>query len=400
MVKTPRPLFLWHCRSVKTPRPTFTSVCAFGVLHIILLFFVSATVYAEAPDQPLGIKGSISPLYKAVTLLWEPVKQTASGQPLNNLAGYNIYKRSSLRGPAEKINSYLVSIPVYADRIDGQTFYYSVRAVDGNGNESVDSLLVDSSPNCNVIFLAEDGRTSVIIPNTINDLLRPSNNKYGVPLAIRLKEENPQEGLVVRNLQFQFLRGDTKQELSDLAFALPDADIQIGYDLVNGQIPLNGEAAGAAGSPTAAPNQLVLTWHNGVTWVKLGGVNNGENQFLSVKSSQLGHYQLRVGAKASSLALGKANIYPALFTPNGDGHNDQVYMVLENPNNAEVRGDIFDLAGRHIATLPPPTLTAGIGTTLTWSGNDEGGSVVPSDLYVYRIQGDGQIITGTVAVAR
>ncbi len=111
-------------------------------------------------------------------------------------------------------------------------------------------------------------------------------------------------------------------------------------------------------------------------------------------------YQLRVAAKATALTLEKANVFPSLFTPNGDSFNDQVYLVLENPNNSTVRGDIFDLSGRMVAHLPMPTQTGGTATRLSWSGQDSNGSVVPSGLYIYRIEGEGKNITGTVTVAR
>jgi len=334
--------------------------------------------------------------------MWEPVTQTASGVPLTNLAGYNIYRRATPGDVPEKINSYVVPIVAFGDRMNGQTFYYSVRAVDTDGNESAESLLVDSSENANVIFLAGDGRTSLVLPQTINDLLQPSHNKYGVPLALRLKEDPAATPNVVRNLEFQFLRGDTKQEVSDISFSQADADIQISYEVINGEVPLENAPAGENGqdTKTVSPDQLTLYWYNGSNWIRLGGVNDKSGQVVSVKSSQLGRYQLRADLPSSDLALNKANIYPSLFTPNGDGFNDRVYMVLENPNNASLRGDIYDLFGRHVATLAPPTLTAGTASTLTWDGKTNAGSVTPSGLYVYRIQGDGRTITGTISVAR
>ena len=132
----------------------------------------------------------------------------------------------------------------------------------------------------------------------------------------------------------------------------------------------------------------------------MGGVNDKSSQVVSVKSSQLGRYQLRAASSSSALTLDKTSVYPPLFTPNGDGFNDRVYMVLENRGDASLRGDIYDLFGRHVAALAPPVLTVGVGTALTWDGKTNGGVTVPSGLYVYRIQGDGRTITGTVSVAR
>ena len=148
------------------------------------------------------------------------------------------------------------------------------------------------------------------------------------------------------------------------------------------------------------PNKISLFWNNGVTWVKVGGTINLAAQTISVRSSYLGAYQIRSSAAASTLNLEQANVYPRLFTPNGDGFNDRVYFVLENPNNVEVKAAVFDMMGRKIATLPPPSTTSGIGTTLIWDGKDSKGSVVPSGAYYYKIEGDGKSFTGTVGVAR
>jgi hypothetical protein len=374
-------------------------------LFSLIIWLSSAAAGVLEPDQPLGLKGVLDPWGGAFTILWEPVKQRSDGASLTNLAGYNIYRRTTPRGPATKINSSLLPITVFADRVDGKTFYYSIRAVDTEGNESAESFIVDSSPATNVIFLAGDGHTSVVIPGKVSDLLRPSYNKYGVSLTINLKEESSaRETGIVRDLRLQLVRGDTKEEVTDVAFSSPDTDVNIGYNVANGQVALGAPQAESFGTPAeaagASPDQLSLYWFNNVSWIKLGGVHNETDQTINIKSSQLGRYQLRVNSPAKSLTLGKANVFPGLFTPNGDGHNDRVYLVLENPNNASITGEVFDLSGRFVTTLPAPTQIAGGSTSLAWAGQDSSGSIVPSGLYVYRIEGEGKVITGTVSVAR
>jgi flagellar hook assembly protein FlgD len=123
-------------------------------------------------------------------------------------------------------------------------------------------------------------------------------------------------------------------------------------------------------------------------------------QALRTKSSFLGNYQIRGVASATTLTLSQGNVYPRLFTPNGDGLNDRVYFVLENPNDSAVSGEILDKDGRHVRTLPPPNVQSGIGTTLSWDGKDDRGNVVPGGAYIYKIQGEGKSFTGTVGVAR
>jgi hypothetical protein len=342
---------------------------------------------AAAISTPLGLKGLRHPAGTTITILWNSV---------SGAAGYNVYRRDSISGTPSKINAYLLPVPIYADRIDGGVFFYSVRAVDTSGHESADSCLVDSSVKANLIFLSNDGQTRLLIPGSMADLLRADYNKYDVPLTVRfLDQYNAGDHQLVRQVSFQLVRGDTGEETAGVSLPLPEAEIQMGYQLLGGQVAVNGLSALNAG-----PEQLCLFWFNGVDWVKVGGTNDPQSQTITIKSSQLGQYQLRVAPKATSLSLGKANVFPGLFTPNGDGFNDRVYFVLQNPNNASVTGEIFDAAGRSIVTLAAPSVTPGLGTTLIWSGKDATGAVVPSGLYMYRIEGDGQTISGTVSVAR
>jgi gliding motility-associated-like protein len=124
------------------------------------------------------------------------------------------------------------------------------------------------------------------------------------------------------------------------------------------------------------------------------------NRAVKTQTSYLGLYQLRAAARATSLSLDSANVFPRVFSPNGDGFNDKVYIVLENPNGADVTSDIFDMAGRHVAKLLPPTAVSGVGTTLSWDGKDSSGGRVPSGVYIYKVQGEGKTFTGNVVVAR
>ncbi len=65
------------------------------------------------------------------TLSW--VASTSS-----NVAGYNVYRGTTLGGPYAKINSTLISATTYADTgvVAGLTYYYVATAVDVSNNES------------------------------------------------------------------------------------------------------------------------------------------------------------------------------------------------------------------------------------------------------------------------
>lgn len=350
------------------------------------------------PNTPMGLKGILDPTGHAFTLTWEEVMQNSDGSPLTDLAGYNVYRRTTLNGSPIRLTATPLTISAFADQVNNQIFYYTVRAIDTSGNESNDSLFADSSPNANVIFVATDSASSVVMPKSVNDVLRSDHNKYGVPLSVQVAEiPIPPNTNILRQIRLEFIRGDTFQALNDTAFTLPEAVVSVGFNVVNGApapgAPVSGQSVSASGSVP----QPSLYWYNGVTYVKVGGTLDSNAHTLSIKSSYLGTYQIRSTAQAESLVLDQANVYPRLFTPNGDGFNDNVFFVLENPNNSSVSGDVFDLAGRFVAHLKPLN---GIGTTLYWDGKDLNGIVVPSGAYLYKVQGEGKTFTGTVGVAR
>jgi gliding motility-associated-like protein len=356
-----------------------------------------------APNEPSGLKGNLDGSGRVFTLSWESVTTNVDGTPTTDLAGYDIYRRTALTGAPIKVTPVPLTVTAFADQVNNQVYYYTVRAIDASGNTSIHSLLADSSSESNIIFLGADEISSVVMPQAVNDLLRSNFNKYGVPLTIQMDEEAIPVGTqIVRQVRLTLVRVDNKQKLNDLAFARPQAIVSIGYALTNGNVGQGSPTAQSApAASSVTPDQLSIYWNNGVSWVKIGGTLDLAAQALKTKSSFLGVYQLRSVGRASSLSLPQANVFPRVFTPNGDGLNDHVFFVLENPNGAQIVAEIFDFAGRRVATLPPPTASSSIGDAMfKWDGKDFNGGRVPSGAYYYTIQGEGKSFTGTVVVAR
>ena len=76
-----------------------------------------------------------------------------------------------------------------------------------------------------------------------------------------------------------------------------------------------------------------------------------------------------------------------VFTPNGDGVNDELevrFSLLRVLSAAPVQVDVYDLAGRPVARIAETTLTTGR-HTVTWTGVDLSGAVVPPGIYLMRI---------------
>jgi len=84
------------------------------------------------PAVPSGLQAVFTPLSQNsfIDLTWTPNTD-------NDLAGYNVYRRSGNGLPA-KINSELIKTPRFADPAiqPGMKYFYSVTAVDLRGNES------------------------------------------------------------------------------------------------------------------------------------------------------------------------------------------------------------------------------------------------------------------------
>ena len=86
--------------------------------------------------------------------------------------------------------------------------------------------------------------------------------------------------------------------------------------------------------------------------------------------------------------LADVTVGPNPFTPNGDGVNDRVsveYKLREVTDAREVLLEIFDLAGRPVATLSSGLTTSGA-YRQTWDGRTAAGALAPPGTYLYRLR--------------
>ena len=91
-----------------------------------------------------------------------------------------------------------------------------------------------------------------------------------------------------------------------------------------------------------------------------------------------------------SVAIAPQDFRPAqrIITPNGDGIND----TLDFGNlGSDATIDIYDIRGRRVRHL------AG---AFSWDGRDDSGNIVPSGVYIYQYELNGQRVSGVVAVAK
>ena len=117
---------------------------------------------------------------------------------------------------------------------------------------------------------------------------------------------------------------------------------------------------------------------------------------------------LAAAALAQSASFHFEGPISRIITPNGDNNNDIAFLPFCNPGDSDVSGRIYTLLGFEVATLGPritglDACPAGSPANyfqyLTWDGRSNG-TVVRSGVYVYRIQAESRIYSGTIVVVR
>ncbi|NIM03078.1 T9SS type A sorting domain-containing protein [bacterium] len=124
----------------------------------------------------------------------------------------------------------------------------------------------------------------------------------------------------------------------------------------------------------------------------------GEGLAPSRKSSLLGHgLPDRKFSATSGFRLDEGYPRPRVFTPNGDGSNEQVTFEYENINESSIVCWIYDIRGSVVRQLD---IVETGENRFTWDGEDEEGNIVPSGIYIYHIEVEGQTINGTIVLAK
>jgi hypothetical protein len=194
--------------------------------------------------------------------------------------------------------------------------------------------------------------------------------------------------------------GASAKEVKDLKIARPVVAVELRY------------AAGIPGvfvRPNAvfkhykgAAGDVGIFWHNDIEFVKLGGAADPYRGTVSIKTARpLGKFQVRNVLRSSEFNL--SQLTPRkIFTPNGDGINDEIILFLENPRDSIIsQAKIYDITGAEVSDFEQGIIVGERGiVSLKWNGKDKQGSTVRSGIYVYQIQAESKVINGTIVVAR
>jgi hypothetical protein len=356
-----------------------------------------STPTATPPLRPNGL--SMNSSGGQFTLNWHAVTQDTNYQPVS-IDHYVVNRYDAIGSSPTVSATVLAGSPLsYTDTVGGLTYYYTVYAVAVGGAMSVISDYVDSSPQMNRYAIAPDDITTrVVMPASVAAELDVGNNVYGDDLEIRLTQRPQDEvGVTLRSYDMEAYRVSSGVEVPYFAFAQTGMQVQLGLGAVLGAGRPLGQVP--AGTTAGSITQIVsVYWFNGGSYIRISGPILTSDQALSVTVQNLGIYQIRATQIATTFQLTQGSPYPRVITPNG-AENHRVFWFFDNPSGNPVTGTIYDIRGAQVRGLavnsqsPTPNC-------LVWDGRDNRGAVVPSGVYLYKIQAGNETHTGTVVVAR
>ena len=95
-----------------------------------------------------------------------------------------------------------------------------------------------------------------------------------------------------------------------------------------------------------------------------------------------------VSSFESQALLTEVAVRPAVFSPNGDGINDQTFFlfkVVRVGDDSPVEAAVYHLDGRRVRVLGERRAVSAGSYEIGWDGRDEGGALVPPGLYCVRL---------------
>lgn len=369
------------------------------------------------PMAPAGLASALSVDGTSITLSWAGVSSNRDGSAFKvpgapaawELERFEVWRATGItRSNWVYVGSAPLAATSYVDPlpVPGQTWFYKVVAKDAFPLGGTDAAMAADTDG-HIYSVGPDGISRLKIPASLAGVLQPGGNPTGSPLLVRAREQAGDTGGKV----FKSLRFDPVSSPSNAAapgpklFASPQLETSLRYEVVNGQVVpggASGPLVAAAASPlssvpaAAAATQLGLYWHNGVDYIKLFGRVDTLEQTVAVQSPFPGSYQIRGLTRDAAFSFDISGISNKAITPNGDGLNDTVVFVFDNPRDSAFSGKVYDTRGGFVADMRTGPVA---GASLLWDGK-AGGGAVPQGVYLYKITAEGRTFTGTVVVVR
>jgi hypothetical protein len=348
--------------------------------------------FALVPLAPMNFQ--ITRAGNSVTMSWIPPAGFQNRIPFNDrfspASPYEVKKYAVYRATAPAaadwnfIGETSSSTLNWTDIIGGSdVYYYHARAVNQAG-ESIPSYGRGSDPG-GLYFLAPDNQSMLEVPAEAGgDFYSASADpmdSYTIEISSHAEDLG---GRVMKSVEFSAYRGGLRP---DTSFKLArSGTLRLYY----------AKAAGAiAPSASADAKALSMFYHNGSRWLQLYGKVNEGDRSVQLETSLLGRYQLRTTERSGSFSADRAGLQNRLITPNGDGKNDTMVFIFDNPQAKQVKGRIYDLRGAEVASMK----TGPVSNSLAWDAK-AGGQTVPGGVYIYQLEEDGAVYNGTVVVIK
>jgi hypothetical protein len=335
------------------------------------------------------------------TITWPAVTQNEDGTPLSDVSSYRVYRSPSLFDFAASSTVFTTvpeSGPLSVDiPTPAEDTYFLIVAVDSSGRMSAvarsNFLHVTPQRFLGQTGTAQNGTYSrAFVPEGLIPELKTSDKSYLLCVEPDTSELANAGGSRTRATYSLCLREPNGTPApSGMALSRPQMTVVLNYQGGNGVLD---------------KNKMGVLWWNGSAWVKVGQANVEETGFgagdltVSFNTAVQGVYQIRQFDVATELTLDKAAVFPKIFSPNGDGINDFIYFVIQNPKQSGVSGRIINMGGTEVSVLRPAGAGAPTEDTLMWDGRDASGHLVPPGVYIYEVKGEGKTITGTMVIAR
>ncbi|MFH1725545.1 MAG: hypothetical protein ABII00_13130 [Elusimicrobiota bacterium] len=370
---------------------------------------IGVAPYAIVPQEVFGLK--VSNGGGNITVRWSPTTQFADGTRFvstktptaDELLGYTISRTTNPRAGFTLRGAVDVGVSSFTDFTNGQAYRYRVRSFNQLGFSTA-TLYVTTLGQQQIVL--DDEVTQVVLDAKAVAAINQETSGYDEDILIHGRRvPDDTGGKVMQAIEFIPMLGG-REELKSFAFPEP-VSIQVHFVTdANGQpVPqtrtysLEQARAQRGTMRTQEANgktsHLGMFWNNGKEYKKLYGKIDKTEQTLTVKTPNIGKFQIRSQLRDAGVTFDLSNITTRVITPNNDNKNDAVIFLFDNPAGSAVEGKVYDLRGAYVAPMtagPQPD-------TLQWDGRMNG-TVVTSGVYIYQIKGEGKTFNGTIVVAR
>ena len=353
------------------------------------------------PQEPLGVIGSLDSS-GIFTLRWSPVTMDVAGSTDVELAGYKIFKSTDVEGPYQFRDLVPPATNFWtATELVPPVVWYLLRSFDISGNESVESAHVQTLAPPVIAIASEDETARVLFTADDAKMLAAATNETAQDIRVTVtRVKDDEQGRVLNAYEIKSVQAASGTEIKDLNLKKPSIELQ--FRFMPGLRPAYVKSGTAFNFLSGSPRDTGIFWHNSVEFVKFGGNVDEDRGTISIKTAKpLGKFQVRQVKRASEFTLNQLTPRK-IFTPNGDGVNDEITLFLDNPNDSIIsQAKVYDITGAEVSDFKQGIVAGVHGVvSLTWDGRDKSGSIVRSGVYVYQIQSEGKVINGTIVVAR